>query len=149
MRAKVIDDNVVACPYLDEQIRADNPNVSFPAILAGMNLEEFGVYDVQEDDLPYVDHTQTAVYDEPVFIDGKVIQTVTISDATEAEIAQRKEGRLAEIRIQRNIKLAASDWTQLADAPVDEEAWAEYRQALRDITKQADPFAIIWPVEPS
>jgi len=23
-----------------------------------------------------------------------------------------------------------------------------YRQALRDITQQADPFNIIWPIEP-
>lgn len=39
----------------------------------------------------------------------------------------------------------ASDWTQLANAPVDKTAWAVYRQALRDITEQADPFNITWP----
>ena len=32
----------------------------------------------------------------------------------------------------RNGLLADSDWTQVADAPVDREAWATYRQALRD-----------------
>ena len=32
----------------------------------------------------------------------------------------------------RNGLLADSDWTQLPDAPVDREAWATYRQALRD-----------------
>lgn len=55
----------------------------------------------------------------------------------------------ARIRAERNALLAASDWTQLADAPVNALAWATYRQALRDITNQADPFAIEWPVEPS
>jgi len=53
------------------------------------------------------------------------------------------------VRIARNQALAASDWTQVADAPVDRAAWADYRQALRDITSQADfPENIIWPTEP-
>jgi hypothetical protein len=36
------------------------------------------------------------------------------------------------MRLHRNRLLADSDWTQVADAPVDREAWASYRQALRD-----------------
>ena len=36
------------------------------------------------------------------------------------------------MRAVRNDLLAQSDWTQVADAPVDREAWATYRQALRD-----------------
>lgn len=36
------------------------------------------------------------------------------------------------MRLHRNRLLATSDWTQTADAPVDREAWATYRQALRD-----------------
>lgn len=54
----------------------------------------------------------------------------------------------ADVRAQRNVKLAACDWTQLPDAPVNKEAWAVYRQQLRDITSQADPFEIVWPTEP-
>ena len=46
---------------------------------------------------------------------------------------------------QRNQMLKDSDWTQVADAPVDKAAWATYRQALRDITTQPDPFNITWP----
>lgn len=52
------------------------------------------------------------------------------------------------IRSERNAKLAVSDWTQLPDAPVDASVWASYRQALRDITQQSDPFDIIWPTAP-
>lgn len=55
----------------------------------------------------------------------------------------------AAVRAERNAKLAACDWTQLSDAPVDSAAWAAYRQALRDITTQSDPFNITWPQEPS
>ena len=31
-------------------------------------------------------------------------------------------------RSERDILLSASDWTQVADAPVDQAAWATYRQ---------------------
>jgi len=55
----------------------------------------------------------------------------------------------ANIRVRRNTMLAECDWTQLSDAPVDAAAWAVYRQALRDITDQADPFAIVWPKGPT
>jgi hypothetical protein len=52
-------------------------------------------------------------------------------------------------RTQRNGLLAASDWTQVADAPVDQAAWATYRQALRDVTTQTGfPTSIAWPVTP-
>ena len=53
------------------------------------------------------------------------------------------------IRAERDRRLAATDWIQLPDVPLTtKEAWAVYRQALRDITKQADPFNIVWPELP-
>lgn len=56
-------------------------------------------------------------------------------------------------RNERNMKLTFTDWTQLPDAPLTEErkaAYAEYRQALRDIPEQAGfPDAIEWPAEPT
>lgn len=55
----------------------------------------------------------------------------------------------AEVRAQRNKLLAASDWTQVIDAPVDQATWATYRQALRDVTAQAGfPEAVFWPTTP-
>jgi hypothetical protein len=52
-------------------------------------------------------------------------------------------------RLQRNTLLADCDWTQLADAPVDDLAWAVYRQALRDVPNQPEfPLTIMWPVQP-
>ena len=58
-----------------------------------------------------------------------------------------------QIRAQRNSLLSLSDWTQLADAPLTTEqkqAWAEYRQALRDVPEQTDfPDAVAWPTAPS
>ena len=53
------------------------------------------------------------------------------------------------VRAERDRRLLASDWTQLPDVPLaTKEAWAAYRQALRDITLQSDPFNIIWPEPP-
>jgi hypothetical protein len=53
------------------------------------------------------------------------------------------------IREKRNQLLTASDWTQMPDAPVDQAAWATYRQALRDIPQQAGfPTDITWPTKP-
>ena len=36
------------------------------------------------------------------------------------------------MRLHRDRLLKESDWTQTADSPVNREAWATYRQALRD-----------------
>ena len=53
------------------------------------------------------------------------------------------------VREERNAKLSKSDWTQVLDAPVNQAAWATYRQALRDVTAQAGfPWAVEWPVAP-
>lgn len=53
------------------------------------------------------------------------------------------------VRNQRDRLLQASDWTQLPDVPLaTKEAWAAYRQALRDVTLQLDPFNITWPQPP-
>ena len=60
------------------------------------------------------------------------------------------ESQLSLIRIERNKLLLHSDWTQLPDVPLEtKELWASYRQALRDITQQPDPFNITWPEPPS
>lgn len=89
----------------------------------------------------------------------KVVNGIRV-DLTADEIAeierQRAEweagadDRAAEaVRRERNALLVASDWTQISDAPVDQAAWATYRQALRDITAQAGfPSDVTWPVAP-
>lgn len=43
------------------------------------------------------------------------------------------------IRVERNNKLTASDWTQLADVPEPvKQRWSIYRQALRDVPQNPD-----------
>ena len=56
---------------------------------------------------------------------------------------------LARMRYWRDGELARTDWTQVADAPVDQAAWATYRQALRDFpASNDDPREIDLPVAP-
>ena len=55
--------------------------------------------------------------------------------------AENPEAVKNNIRRQRNHLLASSDWTQLIDSPLDEiarNAWAVYRQDLRDLTDNID-----------
>jgi hypothetical protein len=59
----------------------------------------------------------------------------------------------AEVRATRTSLLFDSDWTDLLSARerLGEElyaSWQSYRQALRVITEQADPFNITWPTPP-
>lgn len=59
----------------------------------------------------------------------------------------------ADMRQQRDALLAACDWTQGADSPLDattKSAWAAYREALRSVPQQSGfPTTITWPTAPS
>ena len=44
----------------------------------------------------------------------------------------------------------AANWTQLPDvSDASRSAWAVCRQALRDVTMQPGPMAIVWPDPPA
>jgi len=87
----------------------------------------------------------------PVFTDTTdETGNVTTAAANEAAYKASKDAEQAKnVRATRDAMLSASDWTQVADAPVDKAVWATYRQALRDVTAQTGfPWTITWPVEP-
>lgn len=56
------------------------------------------------------------------------------------------------LRLKRDALLAASDWSQLSDAPISAEkkqAYQTYRQALRDLPSNTQDLENpIWPQEP-
>lgn len=83
----------------------------------------------------------------------EVITNAKTGEVTTREMTPEEIAALAptadQIRTQRNTLLSACDWTQVADAPVDQLAWAAYRQALRDVPDQPGfPANVIWPVSP-
>jgi hypothetical protein len=82
----------------------------------------------------------------PVFTDT---EDATAAEQEAAYKAAKDAEQAKAVRQQRGEKLKDSDWTQVIDAPVDQAAWATYRQALRDITGQEGfPWTITWPEQP-
>jgi len=86
----------------------------------------------------------------PTLTASEWLQTWQVTAASAEEIAERLQIKEAEVRQQRNELLSACDWTQLPDSPADHEAWATYRQELRDVTAQAGfPWEVVWPEPPA
>lgn len=83
------------------------------------------------------------------YIEGNTVYTIAVEPLTPEEIEANKQSQWSKVRTQRDVLLAACDWTQLPDVPLDaptKAEWVAYRQALRDVTNQADPHNIEWPV---
>lgn len=86
--------------------------------------------------------------DDAELIDG----FIKIIDADELAFEQQAEldAQAHRVRTDRNLRLQASDWTQVEDAPVDKAAWATYRQELRDVSAQDGfPWSVTWPTKPT
>ena len=142
MYAKIINNVVTHFPYSMADLYRDNPNTSFPTTLTTDTLLAFNVHKV----------IQTPV----ISVDSKThrpVQSLQLIDGvwTKQWVAQQLPESTAEDNVRgfRDAQLVKSDWTQVADAPVDKAAWATYRQELRDITQQAGfPWDVQWPQIP-
>ena len=133
-----------------EPTRWDEDNFCRVAKLTPEQVEHFGVHQLKLVTPPYFDRaTQKREHGPALLIDGVWTQNYIVTDLDDGEAAAKAEAQWNVIRAERNAKLVASDWTQVADAPVDAAAWADYRQGLRDITLQGDPFNIVWPEVPA
>jgi hypothetical protein len=126
---------------LQSELRSLYPNVSGP-------LDD--LYDVVfEGPQAQPSRYQIAFRDGVEQADGKWYTKYSVADMGAEAIAAKDAEQAKAVRQQRTDKLKDSDWTQLADSPADDLAWATYRQALRDITSQAGfPWTINWPVAP-
>jgi hypothetical protein len=92
---------------------------------------------------------QVAFADGAEQIDGKWYTKYSVTNMDVDAITAKDEEQAKSVRASRTEKLKDSDWTQVADSPVDQAAWATYRQALRDITAQEGfPWDIEWPEQP-
>ena len=89
----------------------------------------------------------------PIFTDTPAHDDTPAKTAAENEAEYRamKDAEQAKnVRNSRNEKLKECDWTQIADSTADKTAWATYRQALRDLTKESGfPWTMTWPTEPA
>jgi len=135
-------------PYSIVQLRADNPQVSFSSVVSDATLAEYSVFPVAATTQPTTDHTQRVTEGTPTLVGVVWTQTWTVTDLSELELAEAIANQWTRVRRDRNRLLADCDWTQLPDTPVDATVWTTYRQLLRDITTQSDPFNIVWPTKP-
>ncbi len=135
------DEQPAIYPYTLTDLRRAHPETSFPNDMTNFDASAYGCFPVEPTEPP---QGGKAVRVTPELVDGAWVERWVLEPYTEEETA----AQWASVRSQRNDKLATCDWTQLPDAPVDAAPWATYRQALRDITLQADPFNIVWPTAP-
>ena len=92
---------------------------------------------------------QIAFRDGVEQVDGRWFTKYSVADLDDEAKAAKDAEQAKSVREQRNQKLRDTDWTQVADAPVNKAAWATHRQALRDITSQAGfPWTVNWPAQP-
>ena len=123
------------------------PNTSFTA--AGPNADFLTANNVVElvETLDYTEPTQKLSIVDAYFDSGKAY-TVRVESTNSDEQAALISNQWKDIRNQRNSKLQDTDWRASSDVTLSDD-WKTYRQALRDITTQSDPFNITWPTMPS
>lgn len=148
MYLRIVNGNI-EYPYSVEKLAKDL-NASIANNISDSSLEEFDVYKVIPTPKPN-DYTKNITDGTPSLVDGVYKQVWNESPASESEINARIIQKWEDIREQRNTLLKQTDWVVLVDSPVsgsDLENWKNYRQELRNVTLQENPFNIVWPTQP-
>lgn len=157
MYAKINGVNLISYPYGWSDFVADNPytnyqqNTDFVSMFPNTDFGQQGysLVEVTQVSQPTTSREQILEEGTPVLANGVWVQVWNVTQKSDEEIAAMTADAAAGVRKQRNIKLTACDWTQIADSTADKAAWAAYRQALRDLTKQSGfPWDIVWPTQP-
>lgn len=152
----------------EQGFRALFPNTSMPQQLSEALINEFGgsvifegpqatggtVYQYSQaagieqiGDKWFTKYILGPVFTDRIATEDKPAQTAAEQEAFYKAVKDAEQSKA--VRASRGEKLKETDWTQVADAPVDQAAWATYRQALRDVTTQAGfPWTITWPETP-
>jgi len=144
MNYAVIDGSTVKSTGTIQQLF---PNTSFSA--TGINADFLSANNVVEliETLSFTTPTQKlSIVD--AYVDSGKAYTVKVESTTTEEQTTLTNNKWGEVRIERERKLKDTDWRASSDLTLSD-AWKTYRQALRDITTQSDPFNITWPTEPS
>lgn len=148
--AFVENHKIAKYPISSTDLQKKFPNTSFFLPLEGQNLEMYGVVTVENTQLPSFDsRTHRIEEGTPINKNGKWKQSWNLIELSDEQKNQIKDNKKASVRNERNMKLSASDWTQLPDSGVNKELWAQYRQALRDVPEQSGfPYDVIWTEKP-
>lgn len=146
---RIIQDQVVEYPVTKLDIVTRHPNVSF-VMDPFVPPPEYQPVTLSE--RPQGSHQINVVEGMPTYTGSDWTQTWLLVTASPEEISARTAQQGEIVRAQRNHLLAACDYTRLDDVQMDintRQQWADYRQALRDITTQPGfPWSVEWPVAP-
>lgn len=137
-------------PYGLGLLKTDFPNISFSEHPDPKLLGQLGIYPVEGEAPPGMPGKIFSEL-EPGYRDGKYFRRWQESEEDPARLDMLKKNRWEEVRQTRNGLLRESDFTMLEDYPkrgILLKVWKKYRQELRDVTLQEDPFGIVWPVKP-
>lgn len=127
--------------YTIEQLRRDNPNISFPKDIPADILASYDVYPVKRIPAPQIDYNTHTHVQETSLVDGEWTQAWAV---VELPLDQAETN----IRAHRERLLQETDWMALIDNTLTSD-WATYRQTLRDISSQEGfPYSIVWPDKP-
>lgn len=122
------------------------PNTSFPK--SGPNSQFLT-------DNSVVELTETLSYTSPsqklskvdAYVESGKAYNVKVESTTSDEATALTTAKWADIRFERDLRIQETDWRASSDLTLSD-TWKTYRQALRDITTQSDPFNITWPTKP-
>ena len=130
----------------DDQFRKRHKNTSFSRLLDEDLLDAFDTDIVFEGPQKQGPPPYSYTYRDGVEqINGKWYTKYSIKQQDKEPIDNQ---RAENVRIKRDQLIKGSDWRAVSDRELEPE-WKEYRQALRDITKQEGfPHDIEWPVDP-
>lgn len=115
------------------------------------SLSSSSIYVVLETEIPSYEYTQVHEEGQPTLSGSVYVQTWNIVDRDSDDLQNEINGRWDYVRNNRNRLLNQSDWTQFQDSPITGSKlteWQSYRQSLRDITSQSNPFEVTWPTKP-
>lgn len=135
------------------QLQERYPRVSFPADLEKADLKPYGVIVIREVPVPDYDYRTERVVALPVAqVDGVWTQRWEVEQLSPEEQQVITDTKATAVRQERNVRLTASDWTQLPDTGLDAQVrinWAKYRAELRSVPSQTGfPWSVTWPQQP-
>lgn len=159
MFIQIKDGQPFGYPVTDENMRMLIPaNVSLPQYPLTVDVLPFGFALYEYAQKPQYPASAFKVVSEgaPVWtrddIRGEyVTQVWDVRNMTPSEKDAAIAAQWQVVDEQRDEILYKCDWTQLPDVPLTPEQvaqWRVYRQQVRDVVNQPDPFNIVWPVAP-
>ena len=138
---------VEAYPYSLGLLRKDNPNTSFPKQPSVADLAAFNVYPVTEANPTVGDGKRLAKTWTPTLVSGDWVLAHEAVDLTSDEVSEATAVLAANMREERNKRLAATDWAAMPDSPTMSAEMTAYRTALRNVPAQENFPTVTWPTE--